>query len=259
MYLGFALTLATAGCGGFDGTVEPPAEARTKAIDLSASKDTVVPGGTIRVRRHTYRRVDVRNEPTVVPLELVAGLAEGATPALAYNVLLGYGQRDMRRNLRAATERHAPVDIHAKSERTTRWRGPRTANSGAIGSVSAVAAAVSQLRGGGAFVHAVVGGRPHAQGGICKGARQERDRAAELDTESASCARRRIALHRVGSAASVSKQRVRLAVQDGERKRIGYVRGWIVDWHRGGYLVPERWREPQIGERATGAGVRGVH
>lgn len=52
--------------------------------------------GVLRVRRHTYRRADVRNGPTVVPLDLIAGLAEGATPALAYNVVHGYAQHDMR-------------------------------------------------------------------------------------------------------------------------------------------------------------------
>lgn len=57
---------------------------------------TVSYSGVLRVRRHTYRRADIRNGPTVVPLELVAGLAEGATPALAYNVVHGYAQHDMR-------------------------------------------------------------------------------------------------------------------------------------------------------------------
>ncbi|MBI3200088.1 MAG: hypothetical protein HYZ29_01015 [Myxococcales bacterium] len=55
-------------------------------------------GGPIEVVRYTYRPVDERNGPTVVPLELVAGLAEGATPALAYNVAYGYGQHDMRQH-----------------------------------------------------------------------------------------------------------------------------------------------------------------
>lgn len=48
--------------------------------------------GPLEVRRATYREEGVRNGPTVVPLELVAGLIEGATPALAYRVALGYAQ-----------------------------------------------------------------------------------------------------------------------------------------------------------------------
>lgn len=74
-------------------------------------------GGTIRVRRCTYRRVDIRNGPTVVPLELVAGLAEGATPALAYNVLHGYGQRDMRQHGEALAAAHRVPPARATLER----------------------------------------------------------------------------------------------------------------------------------------------
>ena len=48
--------------------------------------------GSLEVRRATYREVGVRNGPTIVPVELVAGLIEGATPALAFRVALGYAQ-----------------------------------------------------------------------------------------------------------------------------------------------------------------------
>lgn len=61
--------------------------------------------GGLFVHRATYRQIGVRNGPTLVPLELVAGLIEGATPALAYNVGHGYAQHDMRlheETLRAA-------------------------------------------------------------------------------------------------------------------------------------------------------------
>lgn len=50
--------------------------------------------GPLDVSRATYRQVGVRNGPTVVPLELAAGIVEGATPALAYNVTHGYAQHD---------------------------------------------------------------------------------------------------------------------------------------------------------------------
>jgi hypothetical protein len=48
--------------------------------------------GPLEVRRATYREVGVHNGPTVVPLELATGLIEGATPALAFRVALGYAQ-----------------------------------------------------------------------------------------------------------------------------------------------------------------------
>ena len=53
--------------------------------------------GSLHVRRATYRKADERNGPTVVPLELATGLIEGATPALAYRVALGYAQGPGRR------------------------------------------------------------------------------------------------------------------------------------------------------------------
>ena len=53
--------------------------------------------GTLHVRRATYRQTDVRNGPTVVPVDLATGLMEGATPALAYRVALGYAQGPGRR------------------------------------------------------------------------------------------------------------------------------------------------------------------
>jgi hypothetical protein len=53
--------------------------------------------GTLDVRRATYRKTGERNGPTVVPLEVAAGLIEGATPALAYRVALGYAQGPGRR------------------------------------------------------------------------------------------------------------------------------------------------------------------
>jgi hypothetical protein len=53
--------------------------------------------GTMRVSRATYRRVGERNGPTIVPLDLAAGIIESATPALAYRVALGYAQGPGRR------------------------------------------------------------------------------------------------------------------------------------------------------------------
>lgn len=53
--------------------------------------------GAVPVGRATYRKVGERNGPTVVPLELAAGIIERATPALAYRVALGYAQGPGRR------------------------------------------------------------------------------------------------------------------------------------------------------------------
>jgi hypothetical protein len=52
--------------------------------------------GPLEVRRSSYRKSDERNGPTVIPLELAAGLVEGATPALSYSVALGYGHGELR-------------------------------------------------------------------------------------------------------------------------------------------------------------------
>ena len=53
--------------------------------------------GSLPSRRPTYRKVGERNGTTIAPLELVAGIVEGATPALAYRVALGYAQGPGRR------------------------------------------------------------------------------------------------------------------------------------------------------------------
>lgn len=61
--------------------------------------------GPLRVERWTYRPVGVRNGPTRAPLELSAGLIEGATPQLAKCVAQGYAKapiRSVEQDLRAA-------------------------------------------------------------------------------------------------------------------------------------------------------------
>ncbi len=52
--------------------------------------------GELKVRRFTYRRRDIRNSHTVVPLELEAGLMHGLTPALARGLALGYAKGPVR-------------------------------------------------------------------------------------------------------------------------------------------------------------------
>jgi len=52
--------------------------------------------GPLHVRRSSYRKVGVRNGPTVVPLDLEACLIERATPALAYRTSLGFAKGPLR-------------------------------------------------------------------------------------------------------------------------------------------------------------------
>lgn len=48
--------------------------------------------GSMKVSRYTYRQVGIHNGPTVVPMDLAAGLVDRATPALAFRAALGDGQ-----------------------------------------------------------------------------------------------------------------------------------------------------------------------
>lgn len=64
--------------------------------------------GSLHVRRATYRQPGVRNGPTVVPVDVATGVIEGATPALAYRVALGYAQ---------GPGRHAEEQMHADHRR----------------------------------------------------------------------------------------------------------------------------------------------
>ncbi len=66
--------------------------------------------GTLQVWRATYRRVGERHGPTVVPLELEAGLIERATPALGYSIALDYANRTSREYVESmgAAHRHVP-------------------------------------------------------------------------------------------------------------------------------------------------------
>lgn len=52
--------------------------------------------GSVEVERFTYRDIAVRNGPTVTPVELGAGLIQGATPAMAFAVAQGFAQMPSR-------------------------------------------------------------------------------------------------------------------------------------------------------------------
>ncbi len=81
--------------------------------------------GALEVRRFTYREVGVRNGPTVVPLELVAGLVEGATPALGYSVTLGYAQGELRSYLESMEAAHRVPPSRSTVERMAKELGSK--------------------------------------------------------------------------------------------------------------------------------------
>ena len=65
--------------------------------------------GTVVVQRDSYRLVGIHNGPTVVPLELQAGLLENATPALAFSITQGFAERPLR---------HYELEMHAAHRHT---------------------------------------------------------------------------------------------------------------------------------------------
>jgi len=84
---------------------------------LSASVSYPSLCGPLEVTRYTYRLIGVRNGPTIVPMELDAGLIEGATPALARNVAHGYGEHHMRTHLELLEKAHRSPPPRATLER----------------------------------------------------------------------------------------------------------------------------------------------
>lgn len=81
--------------------------------------------GILRVERSTYRLAGVRNGPTAVALELQAGLMEGATPAMAYRVALGYAKvhsRSLEEDLRAS---HRAPPSRTRLEKISRRLGAK--------------------------------------------------------------------------------------------------------------------------------------
>ena len=78
--------------------------------------------GPVEVRRASYRQVGVHNGPTVVPLELRAGLRENATPALAFSVVQGFAERPLRHYQAEMSAAHR----HVPSRSTLERMGKRT-------------------------------------------------------------------------------------------------------------------------------------
>jgi hypothetical protein len=73
--------------------------------------------GAVAVRRSSYRQVGVHNGPTVVPLELRAGIWENATPALAFSVTQGFASRPLREYELEMTAAHREVPSRSTLER----------------------------------------------------------------------------------------------------------------------------------------------
>lgn len=69
--------------------------------------------GPLRILRSTFRQAGVRNGPTIVPLELRAGLIEHATPALARAIALGYAKSPIRSVLQDLQVAHRSPPSHA--------------------------------------------------------------------------------------------------------------------------------------------------
>jgi len=82
--------------------------------------------GAVEIRRATYRQVGVRNGPTVVPVELLAGIVEGATPALSYDVAQGYAEHDMRTHGRQLESAYRVPPPRATLERLAKRLGMAT-------------------------------------------------------------------------------------------------------------------------------------
>lgn len=73
--------------------------------------------GAVAVRRGLYRKVGVHNGPTVVPLELRAGIREHATPALAFSVTQAFASRPLREYELEMAAAHREVPSRSTLER----------------------------------------------------------------------------------------------------------------------------------------------
>lgn len=79
--------------------------------------------GDLPVRRATYREVGVRNGLTMVPLDLLAGLIERATPALAYSCTLGFAQAELRSYAESMEAAHRVLPSRSTLERMAKAIG----------------------------------------------------------------------------------------------------------------------------------------
>jgi hypothetical protein len=81
--------------------------------------------GPVEVRRDTFRLVGIHNGPTVVPLEIEAGIFDNATPALALSVTHGFAERPLRHYEAEMQVAHRCVPSRSTLERIGKRIGAR--------------------------------------------------------------------------------------------------------------------------------------
>lgn len=81
--------------------------------------------GSLHVERSTYRRIGERNGPTVVPLELEAGIVESATPALGYSIALNLSKETSRDYVESMEGAHRHVPSRSTVERICKEIGTK--------------------------------------------------------------------------------------------------------------------------------------
>lgn len=79
--------------------------------------------GSVEVERYSYRQVGVHNGPTVVPLEIEAGLVENATPALVASVLQAFAAAPLRHYEDEMQVAHRRIPSRSTLERIAKRAG----------------------------------------------------------------------------------------------------------------------------------------
>ena len=79
--------------------------------------------GAVDIERWTYREMGVRNGPTLVPLDLDAGLVERTTPALGFRIARGYAKDHMRSCAEDMTADHRCPPSRSTLERVAKAIG----------------------------------------------------------------------------------------------------------------------------------------
>ena len=79
--------------------------------------------GALDIERWTYRAMGVRNDPTLVPLDLAAGLVERTTPALGFRIALGYAKDHIRSCAEDMTADHRCPPSRSTLERVAKAIG----------------------------------------------------------------------------------------------------------------------------------------
>jgi len=81
--------------------------------------------GAIDVERASYRAVGCHNGPTLIPLDLAAGIIENATPALAFSVTRAFAERPLRHYEDEMQAAHREVPSRSTLERISKRLGRR--------------------------------------------------------------------------------------------------------------------------------------